>query len=33
MLERAFVFFICFLGVLMLLSALICLVRGIYAAF
>lgn len=32
MLERAFVFFICFLGVLMLLSALICLVR-IYAAF
>ena len=33
MLERAFVFFIGFLGALMLLSALICLVRGIYAAF
>lgn len=33
MLERAFVFFIGFLGALMLLSALICLVRGIYATF
>lgn len=33
MLERAFVFFISFLGALMLLSALICLVRGIYATF
>lgn len=33
MLERAFVFFLGFLGALMLLSALVCLVRGIYAAF
>lgn len=33
MLERAFIFFLGFLGSLMLLSALICLTRGIYAAF
>lgn len=31
MFERAFVLFMGFIGALMLLSALICLIRGIYA--
>lgn len=33
MFERAFVFFLGFLGALLILSALICLIRGIYATF
>lgn len=33
MFERAFVVFMGVIGALMLLSALICLVRGIYATF
>lgn len=33
MIERAFIFFIVFLSILMALSALIYLIRGTYAAF
>lgn len=33
MLERSLSFFVCLIAALMLLSALICLVRGIYATF